>query len=711
VASSSAPFVVVEPAEGTGNGNVQITVQANSADARVAQVTLGGHILEVRQAAPPPSAPGCTFTVTPEQLTAAASGETLNVDVRAAASCEWTTTSSASFVVVGSSAPRTGDGNVAIQVASNPGRARTGSLTVAGKLVTVAQAASTSCVAAISASPVDYAAAGGSGKVDITAPAECDWSLTASDAFATVSGGAAGSGTQTRDVVVAANSSATGRALQIAAGGKSVTLNQAGTTGAPAPTPPPADPAPPAPPPAPPTPPPTPPPPPLPPPPGPSETSRFTYVSPAGEYVGGGNSGALTSAGTLFSLISDPIGSNIQILMGTGSNQWRALFTGPGGQPLSPGVYENVARAPFAGANPGLSISSPGRACNQISGRFEVHEMQPGPLGVKKFHATFSQLCEGGPPALTGEVVYVAPGPALPPPQLSSSVSGFRFTSESGDSVGAGGSGTVSASQGMFEGSVGENGRTVTGEIAGTNGAPLWRFRFGAPAGQVLTPGLYTDASTSGLFAGQAAGISVSSSTGCNEATGAFHIHAIEFGPLRTIKKLHATFEQRCQASAAALRGEVVIALVPYAPPAPTPSPSSSLLRIVSEPGDWVGQGTTENWTAANATFLAAVSGSGVEAVMMPNGDPSWRWKLTISYNSQPPPPGLYEMVEGQQTVGPSFAFHLPARGCVSNARTTFQVHQLAIQAGAITRLQVTFEQRCGTGRPSLRGEFVVINP
>jgi hypothetical protein len=54
--------------------------------------------------------------------------------------------------------------------------------------------------------------------------------------------------------------------------------------------------------------------------------------------------------------------------------------------------------------HPGLSIDGDGRACNIVTGRFQVHffELQPDNHTIKHALLMFEQHCEGGPPLLSG---------------------------------------------------------------------------------------------------------------------------------------------------------------------------------------------------------------------------------------------------------------------------------------------------------------------
>ena len=152
--TTAAPFVVVDPSSGTGSGGVLVTVASNSGDSRVTPLTVAGEVVTIRQGAASAPSPGCTLAVTPGELAVPASGGTVSVAVGGAGkSCEWTATTPDAFLEIVSASPQVGDGTVNIRIAANTGRVRTGSLTVAGRLVTVTQEASTACVAALSVSP------------------------------------------------------------------------------------------------------------------------------------------------------------------------------------------------------------------------------------------------------------------------------------------------------------------------------------------------------------------------------------------------------------------------------------------------------------------------------------------------------------------------------------------------------------------------------
>ena len=88
---------------------------------------------------------GCTTapTITPLSGSAMASGAAGSITVTALAGCTWSATSSATWITITSGATGSGAGTVTYTVAANTGAARNGTLTVAGRIFTVSQAAAT----------------------------------------------------------------------------------------------------------------------------------------------------------------------------------------------------------------------------------------------------------------------------------------------------------------------------------------------------------------------------------------------------------------------------------------------------------------------------------------------------------------------------------------------------------------------------------------
>ena len=128
-------IVVTSGASGTGNGTVNLRVNANSATAgRNATVTIGGQSFRVDQAGV------CSFTVTPANLSVTAAGTSSTLAIATGSGCAWSASGMPSWITMPATT-QTGSGPLAYTIAANPGLARSATLTIAGRQVVVAQAA------------------------------------------------------------------------------------------------------------------------------------------------------------------------------------------------------------------------------------------------------------------------------------------------------------------------------------------------------------------------------------------------------------------------------------------------------------------------------------------------------------------------------------------------------------------------------------------
>ena len=156
------------------------------------QITAGGtNVLALPVV--PASYSGCKFAISPRGVTAPAGGTTARIHVGATSRCTYTVTSSADWIVVTSSASSNGVGVVDLVVAPNASHAaRTGDVTVAGRIISVSQGA-TAPVTAICAG-----SAPGSGWVCVAGGGwvPSDHPLASTAGGSTIgSGGGSGSGT------------------------------------------------------------------------------------------------------------------------------------------------------------------------------------------------------------------------------------------------------------------------------------------------------------------------------------------------------------------------------------------------------------------------------------------------------------------------------------------------------------------------------------
>lgn len=146
----------------------------------------------------------------------------------AGSSCGWTTSSQASWITV-LSGSGVGNGVAQLGVLSNPGGARTGTATIAGRTFTVTQqAVIPTCTYALNSTSGSIGAGGGSMQFGVTAGAGCPWTASTTASWITVQG-ATGSGNGTVQLSVASNSGPS-RVGTVTVAGRTFSVNQSGAS-------------------------------------------------------------------------------------------------------------------------------------------------------------------------------------------------------------------------------------------------------------------------------------------------------------------------------------------------------------------------------------------------------------------------------------------------------------------------------------------------
>jgi BACON domain-containing protein/all-beta uncharacterized protein len=132
-ATSGAPWITVTSGtSGTGNGPVGFSVAANTGSARSGTMTIAGQAFTVNQAA-------CTYSISPETEGVGPNDGAGSVTVSTTSSCQWTAVSNVPWMTIASASSGTGNGTVVYRFLVNPGPRRTGTITIAGRTLTVMQ--------------------------------------------------------------------------------------------------------------------------------------------------------------------------------------------------------------------------------------------------------------------------------------------------------------------------------------------------------------------------------------------------------------------------------------------------------------------------------------------------------------------------------------------------------------------------------------------
>ena len=139
-ATSMADWITITSgASMSGLGSTNYTVAANTTGSmRTGTLMVAGQTVTITQAA----TAGCAYTVTPATVSVASTAGSGTLAVSTGAACAWTASTTATWISIISGASITGPGTVSYTVTRNPvAAARTATLTVAGRTVTITQAA------------------------------------------------------------------------------------------------------------------------------------------------------------------------------------------------------------------------------------------------------------------------------------------------------------------------------------------------------------------------------------------------------------------------------------------------------------------------------------------------------------------------------------------------------------------------------------------
>lgn len=229
-AVSTVPWITVTSgAAGTGNGAVGYSIAANTGAARTGTITIATETFTVTQAT---GVAPCTYSIAPPSQNVDANANTGTVAVTAGTGCTWTATSGVPWLTITAGATGSGNGSVGFSVAANTGGARSGTLTIAGQVFTVNQAAfvAPACTYSIAPPSQNVPALGGSGTVNVTTTAGCAWTASSNAPWLTVTSGATGNGNGAVGFTAGANI-AGARSGTLTIAGQTFTVNQDGAVG------------------------------------------------------------------------------------------------------------------------------------------------------------------------------------------------------------------------------------------------------------------------------------------------------------------------------------------------------------------------------------------------------------------------------------------------------------------------------------------------
>jgi Putative binding domain, N-terminal len=208
-ATTDAAWIsLTEPASGTGAGVITFTVPPNPGAERTGAISVAGQRATVIQSA----APNCNTMISPTSQSVPAAGGSVTISVQSQSTCDWVVASDAPWITLTSGSTGRGNGVVTFAVAANTGAARTGTISVANRTLTVSQAAGAAppptCTYAIAPTAQNVPSTASTGTVNVTTAAACAWTAVSNAVWLTVTSGAAGTGNGVVGFSVAANTGA-----------------------------------------------------------------------------------------------------------------------------------------------------------------------------------------------------------------------------------------------------------------------------------------------------------------------------------------------------------------------------------------------------------------------------------------------------------------------------------------------------------------------
>lgn len=447
-----------------------------------------------------------------------------------------------------------------------------------------------------------------------------------------------------------------------------------------------------------------------------------------GDYIGGGLRYAYSQLNAQIGL--EVTGRRLTLKI-TGDEDWWGDFELPDSLGnFQPGTYLNLTRYPFHNpSSGGLNWSGEGRGCNTLTGWLVVDKVSYANGVPAAVDLHFEQHCEGGSAALRGKVHWMADddtkpsGPITPvPADLWRPVSGSTpdtgnyvyLQSDAGDYIGAGRTYTYTQAVAQI-GVTASNGRVSVS----INGNESWRGDFQAMVPLAsLQVGYYGTLQRYPFHNPVRGGLDWSGEgRGCNMLTGWFAVDNVSYAE-GMLNAIDIRFEQHCEGSPAALRGEIHWRAgdmtSPSGPssipaglwePSPGTTPNDgNYMYLQSDVGDWIGAGGTYLYSASEI----AVAAIGGRLSITINGAQTWRGNFQAMNTLSALEPGYYGNLQ-------RYLFHNPTiggldwsgegRGC-NTLTGWFAIDSVTYVNNTLSAINLRFEQHCEGGAAALRGKL-----
>jgi hypothetical protein len=235
-----------------------------------------------------------------------------------------------------------------------------------------------------------------------------------------------------------------------------------------------------------------------------------------------------------------------------------------------------------------------------------------------------------------------------------------------------------------------------------------------------IVPGTYSNLQRYPFYIASGGLSWIGEGRGCNTSIGSVIIDSITYtGGLLTSVDLR--FEQHCEGGVTALRGTIHWKandnVLPPGPIFPAPSslwqppswfaaPTGNYVFLQSDSADYIGGGINYIYTQANATL--SVSAAGGHLTVGVGGDQNWSGNFTTMTALTSLRPGYYGQLERYPFNNPvkgGLDWEGDGRGC-NTLTGWFVVDSITYSNGALSSIDLRFEQHCEGGGPALHGRI-----
>ena len=318
--------------------------------------------------------------------------------------------------------------------------------------------------------------------------------------------------------------------------------------------------------------------------------------------------------------------------------------------------------------------------------------------------------CGGGGSDSSGRPTVTSPPPPAPVP---TSVS---LSSDANDPIGAGQSYSYTNANAQI---------TVTSKDAylsiAIEGDEYWRGEFDLPNTYTeLQPGTYENLARYRDHDPAMGGLSwTGEGRGCNGSSGRLVIDSVTYDGT-TLTEIDLEFEQYCDVSAGALRGEIYWnandTTVPPGPVVPPPTDlwepqgttpaTGNYVYLESESGDYIGRGA--NYLYTGGTALITVNAADARVSVGIRGDEAWVGDFQAMSSIRSLEVGFYPDLQSYPSHNPTIgglSWSDEHRGC-STVTGWFVVDSVTYDGNTLTAIKLRFEQFCGSSIGALHGEI-----